>query len=229
VLPRKVARMTVAMRSRSHLGVWAELASLGAERRLRPGDWLVRQGAPADAVHLILEGSAKTIVDMHSGRDLTLALPRVGDLVADAEVLGGAPVLFATVIALESLVTRRVPASRFLDFLVGHPAAAAAVATSLATRLSASDRRRVAAASLSVPRRLAAHLVELAHSPDGISDSAQVVLSQVELASLMATSRDTTIRGLRQLRALGLVRTQRRVILVQSVERLRDYALGGTR
>ena len=45
----------------------------------------------------------------------------------------------------------------------------------------------------------------------------------------MATSRDTTIRGLRQLRALGLVRTQRRVILVQSVERLRDYALSGTR
>jgi CRP-like cAMP-binding protein len=116
--------MTVLLRSRSHLGEWGELARLGAERRLRPGDWLVRQGAPADAVHLILQGSAKTIVDMHSGRDLTLALPRVGDLVADAEVLGGAPVLFATVIALEDLVTRRVPASHFLDFVTRQPSAA---------------------------------------------------------------------------------------------------------
>ncbi len=221
--------MTVLMGSRSHLGEWEELARLGVERRLQPGEWLVRQGGPADAVHLILEGSAKTIVDMHTGRDLTLALPRVGDLVADAEVLGGAPVVFATVIAVEGLVARRVPATHFLDFLVDHPSAAAAVATSLAARLSASDRRRVAAASLSVPRRLAAHLVELAHPCAGASDSAQVSLSQVELASLMATSRDTTIRGLRQLRALGLVRTQRRVILVQSVERLRDYAAMGTR
>ncbi|MET0526022.1 MAG: Crp/Fnr family transcriptional regulator [Nocardioides sp.] len=221
--------MTALPRSRPHLGEWGELARLGLERRLQPGDRVVRQGGPADAVHLILEGSAKTIVDMDTGRDLTLALPRVGDLVADAEVLGGAPVVFATVIALEELVVRRVPASQFLDFLIDRPAAAAAVATSLAARLAASDRRRVAAASLSVPRRLAAHLVELADPCVGTSDSAQVILSQVELASLMATSRDTTIRGLRQLRALGLVRTQRRVIHVQSVERLRNYAVSGTR
>jgi CRP-like cAMP-binding protein len=221
--------MTVLLRSRAHLGEWEELARLGVERRLRPGEWLVRQGGPADAVHLILEGSAKTIVDMHTGRDLTLALPRVGDLVADAEVLAGAPVAFATVIAVEELVARRVPAPQFLDFLVDHPVAAAAIATSLAARLSASDRRRVAAASLSIPRRLATHLVELAAPCAGTPDSAEVVLSQVELASLMATSRDTTIRGLRQLRALGLVRTQRRVILVHSIERLRSYALSGTR
>jgi len=221
--------MTALLRSRSQLEQWQDFARLGVERRLLPGERLVRQGEPADAVHLILEGSAKTIVDMHTGRELTLALPRVGDLVADAEVLGGAPDVFATVIALEELVVRRVAATQFLDFLVGHPAAAAAVATSLAARLAASDRRRVAAASLSVPRRLAAHLVELAAPCGGTADSAQVVLSQVELASLMATSRDTTIRGLRQLRALGLVHTQRRVILVQSVERLRSYALGGTR
>ena len=132
-------------------------------------------------------------------------------------------------IAVEELHARRVPAAQFLDFLVGHPAAAAAVATSLAARLAASDRRRVAAASLSVPRRLAAHLVELADPCVGTPDSAQVVLSQVELASLMATSRDTTIRGLRQLRTLGLVRTQRRVILVHSLEQLRTYAASGLR
>ena len=221
--------MTDLLRSRSHLGEWEELARLGLERRLQPGDRIVRQGGPADAVHLILEGSAKTIVDMDTGRDLTLALPRVGDLVADAEVLGGAPDVFATVIALEQLVVRRVPAPQFLDFLVGHPAAAAAVATSLAARLAASDRRRVAAASLSVPRRLATALVELAHPCAGTADSAQVELSQVELASLMATSRDTTIRGLRQLRALGLVHTRRRVVLVHSLEQLRTYAANGLR
>ena len=161
--------------------------------------------------------------------DLTSTPLRVGDLVADAEVLAGAPDVFATVIALEQLVVRRVPAPQFLDFLVGHPAAAAAVAASLAARLAASDRRRVAAASLSVPRRLATHLVELAHPCAGTADSAQVALSQVELASLMATSRDTTIRGLRQLRALGLVHTRRRVVLVHSLERLRTYAANGLR
>ena len=222
--------MTVLLRSRSQLGDWAELARLGAERRLRPGDWLVRQGAPADAVHLILEGSAKTTVDMHSGRDLTLALPRVGDLVADAEVLGGAPVLFATVIALDDLVTRRVPASQFLDFLVGHPAAAAAVATSLAARLSASDRRRVAAASLSVPRRLAAHLVELA---DSLRRHLRLRPGRAQPGRAgqpdgnVARHHDPGVAA--SSRALGLVRTQRRVILVQSVERLRDYALSGAR
>ena len=93
----------------------------------------------------------------------------------------------------------------------------------LADRLAATDRRRVADAAFGPPQRLASYLLELADPAAPGSDTAHVALSQTELASLMGISRDTTIRALRQLRALDLVHTRRRMIVVRSLDELRRY------
>ena len=88
-----------------------------------------------------------------------------------------------------------------------------------------SGRRRVDSAALDAPHRLARYLVELSESgTDTGAAEIDIPLTQEEVATLIATSRESVVRALASLRSRGLVTTARRRITIRDLDGLRQYA-----
>ena len=91
-------------------------------------------------------------------------------------------------------------------------------------KLKASGRRRVDSAALDAPHRLARYLVELSESgTDRSAAEIDIPLTQEEVATLIATSRESVVRALASLRSRGLVTTARRRITIRDLDGLRQY------
>jgi CRP-like cAMP-binding protein len=99
-----------------------------------PGELVVRAGDPAEAFYLIVRGRAGVAGKM-LGRTL-----REGDYFGEIALLDGGP-RSATVIALDELVTIEIPRQAFLTLLARDPGFVRELATSLAMRVRALERK----------------------------------------------------------------------------------------
>jgi CRP-like cAMP-binding protein len=118
-------------------------------------------------------------------------------------------------------------ADEFHDFLTSHPRAAYELLRAIIKRLRAADRRRTESGSADVGHRLARFLLELADErgqagPGGID--IELPVTQAELASQIAASRESAVRALTRLRSQGLIATGRRRITIVDADGLRSYA-----
>jgi CRP/FNR family transcriptional regulator, cyclic AMP receptor protein len=201
----------------------AALLGLGRVRRYRRGATVLLQGASGDTVCVVLEGRVKVTIDTPDGREVVLAVLGPGCLLGhfeaiEPELVGNS----ASNIALEPVECRVFAADDLRRFLVAHPAAALALLRVTVRALCAADQRRVDAAALDASHRLAHFLVERAdaqHKPE-----LDIALTQEELASLIAASRESVVRALTALRSRGLIETGRRQITIRDMEGLRAYA-----
>src|SRR5579864_7655504 len=66
------------------------LAFMGERVGFDPGMTVMRQGDPADAAYLIIEGEAEILVDTPSG-PITLATLGANDIVGEMAILGDVP------------------------------------------------------------------------------------------------------------------------------------------
>lgn len=200
----------------------AALLRLGRVRRYRRGATLLMQGARDDIACVILEGRVKVTVDTPDGREIVLAVRGPGDLLGEFEAiepdLGGR---LASNVALEPLECRVFTAADLRAFLVAHPAAALELLRLTIRVVSAADRRRVDAAALDASHRLARFLIERADAQ--LEPELDIALTQQELASLIAASRESVVRSLTALRARGLIETSRRRIAIRDLAGLRAF------
>jgi CRP-like cAMP-binding protein len=112
--------------------------------------------------------------------------------------------------------------------LTRHPRIALVMLELVLWRLRLADRRRLEFATAESLPRVTSRLVELAQrfgvaSPDG-SVMVDMPISQEELASWAAASRESTARALRTLRELGLIETHRKRMVVLDLDRLSRHA-----
>jgi CRP-like cAMP-binding protein len=201
----------------------AALLELGRVRRYRRGAMLVVQGARDDAVFVLLDGRVKVVVDTADGREVVLAVRGAGDLLGEFEALD--PDLDgrdASNVVLEPVECRVFSADDFRRFLVAHPSAALELLRVTISRLRTADKRRIAATGLDASHRLARYLVERADAQG--DPELDIALTQVELASLIASSRESVVRALTVLRARGFIETSRRRITVRDLDGLRAFA-----
>lgn len=201
----------------------AALLRLGRVRRYRRGATVFMQGSRDDIVCLILEGRVKVTVDTPDGREVVLAIRGPGDLLGEFEAIE--PDLdgrLASNIALEPLECRVFAAEDLRRFLVAHPAAALELLRQTIRVVSTADRRRVDATGLDASHRLARFLVERADAQPELE--LDIALTQEELASLIASSRESVVRALTALRARGLIETGRRRIAIRDLAGLRAFA-----
>jgi CRP-like cAMP-binding protein len=141
------------------------------------------------------------------------------------------------------LQTLVIPAGRFTAFLDEFPRTWRMVSETVVRRLDDADRRVRSHAGATGAERLALLLIRLAelsalpevpeapgdlHSPgrNGGEHGLEIrpPLSQEELAGWVDTSRETVARALKVWRARGLVRTERRKIIILDLPGLHDYA-----
>ena len=130
-------------------------------------------------------------------------------------------------VALEPVECRVVSGREFRAFLESHPSVTLALLRLVYRRLRAADRRRIESGSLDTVHRLARYLLELVDDdgrPGATGVTIDIPLTQHELATLIAASRDSVVRALTSLRSRGLVTTARRTITIVDPEGLRHYA-----
>lgn len=201
---------------------------------------LCNQGDRSDHVVIIQRGWAKVTSTTQDGHEVVLAVRGPGELVCEGAVLGRRR-RSATVAAMGRLQTLVIPAGRFTAFLDEFPRTWRMVSETVVRRLDDADRRVRAHAGATGAERLALLLIRLAElsalgeaagetrrpGARGDDDSGLEIrppLSQEELAGWVDTSRETVARALKVWRARGLVRTERRKIIILDLPGLHDYA-----
>lgn len=204
----------------------AALLATGHAGRWQPAELLVRRGDRADSAIVLLAGLVKihTSVD---GAEVLLGLSGPGDLLGEATAAFPDAVRSATVTALEPVEGVVVPVASLRAFLGNHPRATLALLDLALTRLYIADARRMEFATSESLARVAGRLVELAERfgvrrPDGSID-VTLPITQEELASWSASSRESTARALRTLRGLRLIETYRRGMTVLDLDGLRSH------
>ena len=205
----------------------ARLLGLGRLRRYPRGAPIIVQGDAGDTVFLVLSGRVKVTVNTADGREILLAVDGPGELLGEFEAIDGGGPRTAGNVALDAVECRAMTGQEFRDLLASSPKVPLVILRWAVRRLQAADRRRVDAASFDTPHRLARLLLELADDLDHADPSQvdiDIPLTQEELASLIAASRDAVVRALTSLRSRHLIATARRRITILDVDALRRYA-----
>ncbi|MEU7934833.1 Crp/Fnr family transcriptional regulator [Micromonospora echinofusca] len=189
---------------------------------------LFHQGDPSRYVLLLLDGWVKVTSVSRDGQEALLALRGPGDVIGDLAAVDGGT-RSGTVTTLVPVVANVIEGTQFVDTVVGHPALALGLLRHLARGLRQSDVKRLEYVSASSFGRLAGLLTDLSErhgrpTPDGVV--IDLPLSQRELATAAATSREAVARAMRALRDRDILRTGRREIVVVQPRVLR--ALGRT-
>lgn len=205
----------------------AALRGLGIVRRFRREATLLLEGDRGDHVLLLVTGRVRIVNCAPDGREILVAVRGPGELVGELSALSAEDTpRAATVIALDDVVAQVIPGPVLIDFLRAHPDVAVALLRQLAGRLRESSARHVDAGAYDALRRVGRALVELAEREGRVVDDGIAVahgLTQQDVAGLVASSRETVTRALAVLRRRDLVATERRMIVVRDLERLREF------
>lgn len=187
-----------------------EIAKTATQQRLRRGEAVWRSGEAASSFVLVGLGLVKVLMPGGPSRDLVLGLAGPGESVGDAEALE-AGCYDADAFALtEAAIVVRVPREVMLPALEKSGSAALALAIGLG-RSGAVANRRLALFTASAEERLATTLMELGERfGDEMEDGSTLIplrLTRAELAALVGTTVETTIRTLSRWSREGLVST----------------------
>lgn len=200
--------------TRSLLGVLPsparqELLTLGTEVHYTPGHVLLSEGATDRHALLLLSGFAKVTATVENGRESLLAVRVGGDTVGEMAALDGSP-RSATVTACGPMTARVLPPGAVHELLRRRPEVSMALTRIVADRLRWANRRRLDFRGYSAKVRLARLLVELATAYGRPERGGVVIgcrLTQPEMAALTGAAETTIHKGLRELRAGGLLET----------------------
>lgn len=205
--------------------VWRELRDQGVTRRFPERSVMLRQGAPGTHLLALTSGLAKVVCREPSGAKTWLAFRGPGDLLGEVSVFNGTS-RTADVVALTPCVAVVLDAQRFVRFVEERGLVIQLMRQALA-RMRESDLYRGELQSLPLVVRLARTLLRLAVLTDRGTEGNSVRLTglnQEEVAQAIGVTRNAVISGLRQLRAVGLVETARRVIVIKDVKALECWA-----
>jgi len=193
----------------------------------RRGQALFVAGDLAERVFLIDLGYVLLTCTATGGREIVLAVSGPGDVVGELSALDREP-RSASAFALDD-VRAVVAAGSVLMRALEDVVAAHELIRVLAARLRDGNRKQLEFATLNTLGRVAWRLLELSErfgqpTPEGIA--VQLPLSQDQLASWCAASRESTVKALGALRSLHCITTGRRSVVISDVEGLRRQAHG---
>ena len=115
------------------------LAFMSERVAFDPGKRLMRQGDPADAAYLIIDGEAEVIVETPSGPVIVATLG-ANETVGERAILGDVP-RNATVCAKNRLVALRISKDLFMRMVREFPSMAVSIMQELAQRLDRTNNQ----------------------------------------------------------------------------------------
>jgi CRP/FNR family transcriptional regulator, cyclic AMP receptor protein len=201
----------------------SDLASLAMVSRLRAcrrGQVVFMTGDPGDTLIVVVSGRVKVVARAADGAELTLTVIGPGGVLGELSAADGGP-RSTDAQTLDECQLLFVPRDQVWDICSRVPAAAQALAGSLAATL----RRLTESASdlvfLDLPRRVAKVLLSQPMGDDGII---RLKMSQEELAHQTGVTRQSVNAALRGFERRGWIEVRDRAVVVTQAAALGQFA-----
>ena len=187
----------------------ADVASCLVTRTFGKGVFIFHKDSPGQTLYVIESGRVRIFILSESGQEISLNVYGPGEIIGELGFLDGRP-RSASAVALEPTQTWALRREDFFRRLEGHPRLALRLLEILAARLRYATAYAESLAFLDVGGRVAMRLLELAdrfgaQSPRGNGLELDLFLTQAELASWVASSRETVNKVLSTFRDQGLI------------------------
>jgi CRP/FNR family cyclic AMP-dependent transcriptional regulator len=172
--------------------------------------FMLRAGEKTDALYIILSGKAKVVIDDGDGREVTLTTIGPSEFFGEMSLIDEKP-RSASVEALEACEVLYISKPAFMACLKDNFDAAMLILRNVVARLREADRKIASLALMDVHGRVARLLMDLARDVNGIW---VVDTGSEEMARMVGASREMVSRVLKEMRDGGLIRRDKRKIIV---------------
>ena len=191
-----------------------ELAGHLIERRFPRDSTIVQEGQPGDYMYVLREGRVKVTKLSGAGREQILEILAAGAFFGEMALLDP-PERSASVKSLDPVRLLALSRHDFLQALSRGPGLAMAVIRELARRLRRTDEQASHIPYQSVKDRTRELLRRLATEPAEDGWRVSPALTHQEVADMVATSRETVTRAVKQLKQEGSLRQEGKRYLIR--------------
>ena len=201
------------------------LHSVGIKRNWSRRQCIHRTGDVSAGIHLVVSGLVKVYRSNTAGREQIVLLEGAGSILSVVPVIDQGEQL-ATAETLKPTTTLFIPTDAFLEIFRQRDDVRDAVVAELARRLRLAFGLLETIALKPVAARVATRILELATAHDALDGAKQfrLLLSQDELAHVLATSRESVARALAELRAHGVIEQRGAQIRVVDARALFEWS-----
>lgn len=172
-----------------------------------------------DAVHVLIDGRARTLAFAVDGRLVAVEDFGIGDLFGETGLFEPARAPH-DIAAVEDSRTAAFANAVFVELMSAHSAVAIAVSQRLVARLGKVTRRMVEGATLSATGRIHAELLRQAEAGEAMTISPPPVLSQFAL--LVQSTRETVSRTISTLEKRGIIARDEQGLRIVAPHRLQE-------
>jgi len=183
---------------------------------------LYYQGDAVTEVFQIMSGEIRKCIITQDGQEALMYIYKPGDLIGDSSIADEEP--YPVTIITRGEATLRVwSAKDFADLRSLHHEVETAVAGQISLRLRAALRLLEELLTQPVAARVASRLIWLADMQGGADQSAELTISQADLALMVGSTRQSVNRVVTELRQLKIIETDYGRVTVKDLEGLRSY------
>jgi CRP/FNR family transcriptional regulator, cyclic AMP receptor protein len=174
--------------------------------------FVIQAGDETDSLYVILSGKVKVLIPDDQGHEVILSVMGPHDFFGEMGILDDQP-RSASVSTLEPCEMLRLSKAGFMTCLKENSDVAMLVIRNLVKRLREADRKIESLALIDVSGRVVRLLVDMAEEVDG-----KLVVSRTppkqEIARMIGASREMVSRVIKELQGKGLIRAERRSMVI---------------
>lgn len=189
-------------------------------RRYPRNALIVRAGDETDALYIILSGRVKVLIQDDQGHEVILSMMGSHEFFGEMGLLDDQP-RSASVEALEPCEMLRLSKAGFVTCMKDNFDLAMRIIRNLVRRLRDADRKIESLALIDVYGRVARLLIDMAEEIDG-KWVVQHAPPKQEIARMIGASREMVSRVVKDLQEKGLIRAERRKILLLDRQTMGD-------
>ncbi len=201
------------------------LVSCSLVREFRGGEFILREGEPADGLYVLRQGTARIFLSDAGGREHTVRYAHEGDVIGGCQFNRMRKSNCYSVQAVSKCEVCHFPAGSHHDLVKRCPDLARALLDVMTELLDESYVRLRELATTNCRQRLARLLVRLAENePCGPGLRIEIRLHRQRMADILGVTKETAVRALSSLKASGLVETRGQLIIIRDLPALRLLA-----
>lgn len=203
------------------------LAGEVTETRYSKGQFIFREGDPAEFFHIVKEGTVKCVKTSSDGKEVTLKVLMPGDLFCcEAAVFDGSPHPGCAQ-PMGEVSVLRLRKKAYFEMLKRNPEAAVEVIKYLGNRLHEAQEKTKVLALEGADQRLAGLLVGLVERSsirEGSAHRLTVRLTRQDLANMVGITTETAIRIMGRFKKARLVSGTAKHLTILDLPRLKQLA-----
>ena len=182
------------------------------------------QGDPSHSVYVVVAGKVKIVKSSETGQSIMLELILPGEVFGALAVFDGKPYP-ATAQAMGKTCVARLNRNDVSTLISKHPEVASRTIMGVTDRVRKAHEMRMRMATQRVERRIVEALLELApRIGQSVGGGIRIDLTRRDIAEIVGTTVETSIRVFSRLKSQGLVESHRGWIVVKSLDALRQVA-----